>query len=36
MERRIIVSIDFGTTYSGLAWAETNRVGVTEATSPVE
>ncbi|KAF2011913.1 actin-like ATPase domain-containing protein [Aaosphaeria arxii CBS 175.79] len=23
--RRIIVSIDFGTTFSGLAWAETNR-----------
>jgi molecular chaperone DnaK (HSP70) len=25
-ERRIIVSIDFGTTYSGIAWAETSRV----------
>ncbi|PHH65262.1 hypothetical protein CDD81_3121 [Ophiocordyceps australis] len=24
-ERRIIVSIDFGTTYSGVAWAETTR-----------
>ena len=26
MPRRIIVSIDFGTTYSGVAWAETSRV----------
>ena len=25
-ERRIIVSVDFGTTYSGIAWAETSRV----------
>ncbi|KAF2199489.1 actin-like ATPase domain-containing protein [Delitschia confertaspora ATCC 74209] len=25
MPRRIIVSLDFGTTFSGLAWAETNR-----------
>ena len=25
-DRRIIVSIDFGTTYSGIAWAETSRV----------
>lgn len=25
-DRRIIVSIDFGTTYSGVAWAETSRV----------
>jgi molecular chaperone DnaK (HSP70) len=25
-EHRIIVSIDFGTTYSGIAWAETSRV----------
>jgi molecular chaperone DnaK (HSP70) len=24
-ERKIIVGIDFGTTYSGLAWAETQR-----------
>jgi molecular chaperone DnaK (HSP70) len=27
-ERRIIVGIDFGTTYSGLAWAETRRVRI--------
>lgn len=26
-DRRIIVSIDFGTTYSGVAWADTTRVG---------
>lgn len=25
-QRRIIVSIDFGTTYSGVAWAETSQV----------
>jgi hypothetical protein len=25
-ERRIVVSIDFGTTFSGLAWSETKRV----------
>jgi hypothetical protein len=24
-ERRIVVSIDFGTTFSGLAWSETKR-----------
>jgi molecular chaperone DnaK (HSP70) len=24
-ERKIIVAIDFGTTYSGVAWAETHR-----------
>ncbi|KAF4124502.1 Molecular chaperone DnaK (HSP70) [Geosmithia morbida] len=27
-DRRIIVSIDFGTTYSGIAWAETSRPDV--------
>jgi molecular chaperone DnaK (HSP70) len=26
-ERKIIVGIDFGTTFSGLAWAERKRVG---------
>jgi hypothetical protein len=26
--RKIVVSIDFGTTYSGIAWAETTRVGI--------
>lgn len=26
--RRIVVSIDFGTTYSGVAWADTTRVSV--------
>lgn len=26
IERRIVVSIDFGTTYSGVAWADTTRV----------
>lgn len=25
-DRKIIVGVDFGTTYSGLAWAETRRV----------
>lgn len=25
-DRKIIVSIDFGTTYSGVAWADTSRV----------
>jgi hypothetical protein len=25
-ERRLVVGIDFGTTYSGLAWTETRRV----------
>lgn len=25
IERRIVVSIDFGTTYSGVAWADTTR-----------
>lgn len=25
-DRRIVVSIDFGTTYSGIAWSETSRV----------
>jgi hypothetical protein len=24
-DRKIIVGVDFGTTYSGLAWAETRR-----------
>ena len=28
-DRKIVVGIDFGTTYSGVAWAETRRVGVT-------
>ena len=27
-ERKIIVGVDFGTTYSGLAWAETRRVRI--------
>jgi hypothetical protein len=31
-ERKIIVGIDFGTTYSGLAWAETRRVRIITAT----
>jgi hypothetical protein len=26
-KRKLIVGIDFGTTYSGVAWAETRRVG---------
>lgn len=25
-EKRIVVSIDFGTTFSGVAWAETTQV----------
>ena len=25
-ERKLVVGIDFGTTFSGLAWAETRRV----------
>lgn len=28
-DRKIVVGIDFGTTFSGVAWAETRRVGVT-------
>ncbi|KAH6604197.1 hypothetical protein Trco_007643 [Trichoderma cornu-damae] len=32
-ERRIVVSIDFGTTFSGVAWAETTQVSP-EANSP--
>lgn len=27
-DRKIVVGIDFGTTFSGVAWAETRRVGV--------
>jgi molecular chaperone DnaK (HSP70) len=27
-DRKIIVGIDFGTTFSGVAWAETRRVGI--------
>ena len=30
-ERKIIVGIDFGTTYAGLAWAERKRVGFATA-----
>jgi molecular chaperone DnaK (HSP70) len=26
-DRKIVVGIDFGTTFSGVAWAETRRVG---------
>lgn len=26
-DRKIVVAIDFGTTFSGIAWAETRRVG---------
>jgi hypothetical protein len=33
-DRKIIVGIDFGTTYSGLAWAETRRVRTHNATTP--
>ncbi|KAG9258601.1 uncharacterized protein F5Z01DRAFT_615130 [Emericellopsis atlantica] len=32
-ERRIVVSIDFGTTYSGVAWAETSRPDVQHVVS---
>jgi molecular chaperone DnaK (HSP70) len=31
-ERKLIVGIDFGTTFSGVAWAETRRVGVQTST----
>jgi len=27
-DRKLIVGIDFGTTFSGVAWAETRRVGI--------
>lgn len=32
-DRRIVVSIDFGTTYSGIAWAETSRPDVQHVVS---
>ena len=31
-DRKIIVGVDFGTTYSGLAWAETRRASLTTTT----
>ena len=27
-DRKILIAVDFGTTYSGVAWAQTRRVGV--------
>lgn len=34
-ERRIVVSIDFGTTFSGVAWAETTQVSISSSTQKV-
>jgi len=31
-DRKIIVGVDFGTTFSGLAWAETRRASLTTTT----
>lgn len=31
-ERRIVVSIDFGTTFSGVAWADTTQVSPSSST----
>lgn len=27
-DRKLLIAVDFGTTYSGVAWAQTRRVGV--------
>lgn len=27
-DRKLLVAVDFGTTYSGVAWAQTRRVGL--------
>jgi hypothetical protein len=27
-DRKLLIAVDFGTTYSGVAWAQTTRVGV--------
>jgi molecular chaperone DnaK (HSP70) len=40
-DRKLVVGIDFGTTFSGVAWAETRRVSnfgkkAPEATSNIE
>jgi molecular chaperone DnaK (HSP70) len=32
-DRKLIVGIDFGTTFSGVAWAETRRVGASNLTA---
>jgi molecular chaperone DnaK (HSP70) len=35
-DRRLVVGIDFGTTFSGVAWAETRRVSNSEKKAPKE
>lgn len=30
-DRKILIAVDFGTTFSGVAWAQTRRVGITMA-----
>jgi molecular chaperone DnaK (HSP70) len=35
-DRKLVVGIDFGTTFSGAAWAETRRVSNAEAKIPEE
>ena len=27
-DRKLLIAVDFGTTYSGVAWAQTRRVGL--------
>ena len=31
-DRKLLVAVDFGTTYSGVAWAQTRRVGLLHQT----
>jgi molecular chaperone DnaK (HSP70) len=35
-DRKLVVGIDFGTTFSGVAWAETRRVSNPEKKVPEE
>jgi molecular chaperone DnaK (HSP70) len=35
-DRKLVVGIDFGTTFSGVAWAETRRVSNSEKKVPEE
>ena len=32
-DRKLLIAVDFGTTYSGVAWAQTRRVGQALATN---
>ena len=32
-DRKILIAVDFGTTFSGVAWAQTRRVRATRETS---